>query len=83
MEIFFADRKIFFMVGANEELIEEFLLHPRSKTDDLKDGLYYATRKLIKPDHNVEVYDTQITEEDMQYYIFNQIPDKNSRYVRA
>jgi len=32
------------------ELIEEVLMYPRSKNDDLLDGLYYATIKMFPPD---------------------------------
>ena len=52
------------------ELEDELLMYPRSKNDDLLDGLYYATRRMYEPDH-------QIVEkkDDLKHYLgvnFNQ-----------
>ncbi len=41
-------------VKENMTLVTEMLLFPRGRKNCL-DGLYYATRRLIKPDHNITV----------------------------
>ena len=46
------------------ELIDELLIYPRGKHDDLLDGFYYATRKLLPPDHEVQ----QIDERDLLHF---------------
>lgn len=50
LQPFFAQHRLF-MKSAMQELIDELLMYPRGRHDDLLDGLYYATRKLIVPDH--------------------------------
>ena len=51
-----------------EKQLKEF---PRGKHDDTLDGIYYATRKLLPPDHVV----TQKDERDLKHFI---IPEKAS-----
>lgn len=65
---FFYDRKVYFMEGACQFLEEEFLDYPRQDHDDLMDGFYYATRKLIKPDHNL---DLNVESDDDRFFIYN------------
>lgn len=48
------------------EFIDELLIYPRGKHDDLLDGFYYATRKLLPPDHRVQ---TQLDERDLRHFI--------------
>lgn len=77
LHIFFYDRKIYFMENACRELEDELLLFPRAKNDDLCDALYFATRKLISPDHNIEHYDRPMEEDELKYFIFNR-PSKKA-----
>lgn len=53
------------------EFIDELLTYPRGKHDDTLDGFYYATRKLLPPDHTVKVE----VEHDLNHFI---IPQKVS-----
>ena len=46
----FRDHKVF-MLRDMEELKNELLFYPRPKYDDLMDGLWYATVRLIQPHH--------------------------------
>ena len=49
----FANHKVF-MQKAMLELENELMLYPRSKNDDLLDGLFYANKNAYKPSHTVE-----------------------------
>lgn len=53
LQPFFATGKIWIMENMTE-LEDELNMYPRGKHDDLLDGLYYATRKLIPPAHEVQ-----------------------------
>ena len=46
----FASRKVYLMENM-PEFEDELFTYPRGKHDDLIDGFYYATRKLIQPHH--------------------------------
>lgn len=77
MQPFFATGKIWIMEDM-PELEDEFNMYPRGKHDDLLDGLYYATRKLISPDH--------ITEgdgDDSKYFPFQYIKKSKTNWIRA
>ena len=63
LQPFFASGRIWLMDNM-PELEDEFNMYPRGKHDDLLDGLYYATRKLIPPDHQVET-----EEDDLKYFL--------------
>jgi len=60
---YFYNRKVY-MTPNMQDLLDELLMYPRSKNDDLLDGLYYATRGLLKPDHTV-----QDVEDDLHYFL--------------
>lgn len=47
------------------ELEDELNMYPRGKHEDLIDGLYYATRKLVPPDHVIQ--DENF--DDLKYFI--------------
>jgi predicted phage terminase large subunit-like protein len=49
----FYNKRVFLKKDMSE-LFDELLSYPRGKHDDLLDGLYYATRKLIPPAHAVQ-----------------------------
>tara|TARA_R100001463_G_scaffold52620_6_gene103476 strand:+ start:1878 stop:3371 length:1494 start_codon:yes stop_codon:yes gene_type:complete len=49
----FAKRKIF-MKKDDQNLIDELLLFPRGKHDDILDGMYYANKGSFTPYHEVE-----------------------------
>lgn len=66
---FFYNKKVY-LQPSMRELEDELLMYPRLKNDDLLDGLYYATRRMYEPDH-------QIVEkkDDLKHYLgvnFNQ-----------
>ena len=50
MEPAFAQGKVFIKDNM-QALKDELLLYPRGKHDDLLDGLYYAMKKVYKPNH--------------------------------
>lgn len=54
MQPFFANGKVYVKEDMYE-LINELELYPNGKHDDLLDGLYYATRRLIPPDHMAKI----------------------------
>lgn len=53
MHPLFYNRKVW-VKKSHTEFINEMLMYPRGKNDDLLDGFYYATRKLIAPSHTVD-----------------------------
>ena len=53
LQPFFAQHRVF-LKESMKDLINELLMYPRGKHDDMIDGLYYATRKLVTPDHTLE-----------------------------
>ena len=48
-----AQKKLYVMVG-QKALIDEMLLYPRGKNDDLLDGLWLANKNCYAPDHSVK-----------------------------
>jgi phage terminase large subunit-like protein len=60
------------------ELYDELLTYPRGRHDDTLDGLYYATRKLISPDHIAET-----NEMDDRHMAFQYLGKKPNNWVRA
>lgn len=77
LQPFFATGKIWIMEDM-PELEDELTMYPRGKQDDLLDGLYYATRKLISPDHIVEG-----TGDDSKYFPFQYINKSKTAWVRS
>lgn len=55
MQPLFAQKKVWIMEEGMQALVDELLMYPRGKNDDLLDGLYYATRRMYPPDHVTEV----------------------------
>jgi len=53
LEPMLINHKLWLQPGMTE-LFDEMILYPRAKHDDIIDGLYYATRKLIRPDHEAK-----------------------------
>lgn len=62
----FASHKVFMLENMNE-FREELTMYPRGKHDDTIDGFYYATRKLITPNH---LYQEE-NEDDIKFFLFN------------
>ncbi len=77
LETFFRNHLVYIQPGM-QELLDELLLYPRMKHDDLLDGFYYATRKLYKPDHSVEVEDN-----DDDNYLINYYNEESSNWMVA
>lgn len=68
MHPFFYNRRVYIQPNMTE-FLDELLIYPRGKHDDTLDAFYYATRKLISPDHTVK--SEQPT--DLRFFI---IPEK-------
>ena len=54
------------------EFIDELMMYPRGKHDDLLDGFDLSTRKLIAPDHTVktdEERQKEMEEEELKYFL--------------
>ena len=66
---YFYNKKVYIKEGMTE-LVDEMLMYPRGKHDDLLDGLYYSTRGLLKPDHLPDVMD------DSKYFPFQYYGNK-------
>ncbi len=50
----FAQKKVWIMEEGMQAFIDELLMYPRGKNDDLLDGFYYATRRMYPPDHQIK-----------------------------
>lgn len=72
LQPFFAQHRVF-MKESQGDLIDELLMYPRGKHDDLIDGLYYATRKLIVPNHT----EHQSNNDDDKYFSFKYLNKNN------
>jgi len=55
MEPMFRSGKVHLLSGM-QEFIDELLMFPRSKHDDVMDAFYYATRRIYPPYHGMEGY---------------------------
>ena len=53
MHPLFYNRQVYLQPSMTE-FLDELLMYPRGKHDDTLDGFYYATRKLLRPDHTVK-----------------------------
>lgn len=73
----FYNKRVFLKKNMNE-LFDELLSFPRGRHDDTLDGLYYATRKLIAPDHIVEGSD-----KDDRHFAFSYFNQKRNNWIRA
>ena len=71
---FFYNKKVHFQEDM-QDMIDELLMYPRGKHDDTIDGLYYATRGLLKPDHNIN----DANEDDSKYMSFAYIGVRNNK----
>jgi predicted phage terminase large subunit-like protein len=60
------------------ELYEELITYPRGRHDDAMDGLYYASRKLISPDHVVEG-----TGDDSKHWAFQFYNQKRNSWFKV
>ena len=78
LQPFFATGRVWIMDNM-PELEDEFNMYPRGKHDDLLDGLYYATRKLVPPDHTVEGSDPN----DEKYWAFQFYSKHNNNWLKA
>jgi len=50
----FAQKKVWIMEEGMQAFIDELLMYPRGKNDDLLDGFYYATRKMYPPEEDAK-----------------------------
>lgn len=73
----FYNKKVFIKKSMTE-LFDELMTYPRGRHDDTLDGLYYATRKLISPDHVVEGEG-----DDSKYFPFQYIKKSKTNWIRA
>jgi len=78
LQPFFATGRVWIMDNM-PELEDEFNMYPRGKHDDLLDGLYYATRKLVPPDHTVEGSDPN----DEKYWAFQFYNKHNNNWLKV
>jgi predicted phage terminase large subunit-like protein len=69
---YFYNRKVY-MTPNMQDLLDELLMYPRSRNDDLLDGLYYATRGLLKPDHTIQ----DIEQDEWKYFLRNSNKQKS------
>ena len=51
MQPYFASHRVYLLIDQMETFEDELLLFPRAKNDDLLDGFYYATLKMLMPYH--------------------------------
>lgn len=72
LERFTKPRKLHLQPGMGT-LLDELTQFPRGRKN-LLDGLWYATRKLLLPDHKIEVRNE---DDDLKYFLFNAHKNKN------
>lgn len=77
MHYFFSNKKIFLKKDMMA-LINELAEYPNSKHDDTLDGLYYATRRLITPDHSLA---KELTQEEK--FIASRAKNNNTSWMAA
>ena len=53
--------------GNMQELYDELLLFPKSKHDDLLDGLYYASKRIRPPSHSLSTVKESLPEHQQVY----------------
>lgn len=53
MQPYFAQKRMF-LRKTHSELIDELIMYPRGKHDDLLDGLYYAMKGVYGPQHSLQ-----------------------------
>jgi predicted phage terminase large subunit-like protein len=63
---FFYNKKVYFQKDM-QEFLDELLMYPRGKHDDIIDAFYYSTRGLIKPAHTTQNAD----EDELKYFLRN------------
>lgn len=73
----FYNKRVFIKKNMTE-LFDELMSYPRGRHDDCLDGLYYATRKLISPDHVLPG-----TEDDMKYMPFQYLNRKKRSWIKV
>jgi hypothetical protein len=57
LEPFFTTNHVYYKVGVSDELEEQTEFYPNNKkSPNLLDGFYFATRKMVKPEHKSENY---------------------------
>jgi len=78
LQPFFAQHKVFLKEDM-KEFEDELFSYPRGKHDDLIDGFYYATRKLIQPHH---LFQNEMTDE-MKYFLFMSQGSQKTAWLRA
>ena len=61
---FFANRKVYFHPDTHEFIKELIMFGTKRGHDDTLDGFYWATRKLILPDHTVEMLAPMLMDEE-------------------
>ena len=61
---FFANKKVFFHPETQDFIKELIMFGTKKGHDDTLDGFYWATRKLILPDHTVEKLTPKLLDED-------------------
>lgn len=54
LQPFFGRGRVYIKKGS-QEFIDELLMYPRGKHEDLMDGFYFATRRLTTPDHTTDL----------------------------
>ena len=78
LEPFFSNDKMYIKKGS-PELEDQIRQYPRNKkSPNLLDGLYYATRKLVLPDHTVES-----SSDDSKYFPFQYLNKKRNNWITA
>jgi hypothetical protein len=81
LEPFFSSGKMYIKKGS-PELEDQIRQYPRNKkSPNLLDGLYFATRKLVAPDHTVE--DADKDENDLKYFPIQYFNKKRDAWITA
>jgi len=78
LQPFFEQHKVFLKEDM-KEFENELFTYPRSSHDDLIDGFYYSTRKLIQPHH---LYQEEATD-DMKYFLFYGQGSQSTAWLRS
>jgi len=81
---FFANRKVYFNPSSRDFIRELLMFGSKREHDDTLDAFYYATRKLILPDHTIESSTPrELTPDEIMSWALNARKPKSSGYLAA
>ena len=69
LQPFFAQKKVFIKESIMKDLVEELIMFPKSKHEDLMDGLYYAVKRSRGAVHSKPEHERNVLPEHLQVIV--------------